>query len=58
MNIIPITSIKELPNNREFYLFDDEKHLEMITDLSVVVYKLTRKIKKEYTEWYVMKEEK
>lgn len=46
MNIIPITSIKELPNNREFYLFDDEKHLEMITDLSVVVYKLTRKIKK------------
>lgn len=58
MNVIDITSPKELPKNREFYLFNDENDVALVDGLHVTVYRLTRKIKKEYTEWYVMKDDK
>lgn len=54
---IDITSPKDLPKDKEFYLFDDEKDLSLISE-PITIYRLTRKIKKEYIEWYVMKETK
>jgi hypothetical protein len=58
-NIIDITSPSQLPKGKEFYLFNDENDLKLLTsDLNVTVYCLTRKIKKEYKEWYVCKEER
>jgi hypothetical protein len=55
-NIINITSPKQLPKDKEFYLFNDENDLKLVEGLNVTIYCLTRKIKKEYTEWYVTKE--
>lgn len=57
MNIINITSQNELPAKLEFYLFNDEKNLELINQ-NATVYCLTRRIKKEYKEWYVVNEKK
>jgi hypothetical protein len=57
MNIIDITSTKELPKDIEYYIFNDEKDLEFISP-DATVYKITRQSPKEYTEYYVVNEDR
>jgi hypothetical protein len=57
MNIINITSQNELPKDTEFYVFSNEKSLELINQ-DATVYCLTRTSPKIYWEWYVVNEEK
>lgn len=53
MNIINITSPKQLPKDTEFYLFDKEADVLLMCKEDAVVYCLTRLHPKEYKEWYV-----
>ena len=53
-DIIDITSPNELPKGKEFYLFSDLADLALIAGSpDLVIYRLTRKIKKEYVEYFV-----
>jgi hypothetical protein len=53
MNIIDITSTKELPKDIEYYIFNDKKDLELLNP-NAKIYRLVRKSPEEYIEYYVV----